>query len=55
MITFLSSISSRANCKEYKRELPISLYGPDNGASKPTLRILSFSLLNRLEFNTNSI
>ena len=25
IITFLSFISSRANCKEYKREFPISL------------------------------
>ena len=41
--------------KEYNRELPISLYGPERGTSNPTFRVLLFSLLNRLELNINSI
>ena len=38
MNKFLSPISSKANCNEYKRELPNSLYSPENGANKPILR-----------------
>ena len=53
--TSLSFISSRASCKEYKRELPISLYGPERGTSKPTLSDLLSSLLKRLELKINSI
>ena len=49
MKTFLSSISSSASCREYKRELPSSLYAPLNGASRPTYKIFSFSSLKRLE------
>ena len=41
--------------KEYNKELPISLYGPDRGASKPTLSVLLFSSPNRLELNKNII
>ena len=47
--TFLSSISSKANCKEYKREFPNSLNSPVKGASKPTLRTSFCSLLKRLK------
>ena len=47
--TFLSSISSKANCKEYKREFPNSLNSPVKGASKPTLRTSLCSLLKRLK------
>ena len=50
IITFSSLISSKANCKEYRREVPISLCGPERGANNPTLSILLFSLLDRLEF-----
>ena len=43
------------SCKEYRSEYPISLYGPERGANKPTLSILLFSLLNTLELNKNII
>ena len=53
--TLLSSISSRASCREYKSEFPNSSYSPDNGASNPILRILFSSLLKRLELKNNII
>ena len=55
IITFLSSISFKANCKEYKSEFPNSSYSPDNGAINPILRILFSSLLETLEFKNNII
>ena len=39
----------------YKSEFPNSSYSPDNGASKPILRILFSSLLKRLELKNNII
>ena len=47
--TSLSSISSSANCNEYKREFPSSLYAPLRGASRTTFNILLISSLKRLE------
>ena len=49
IITFWSFISSRANCNEYKKEFPNSLWDPLRGASRPTFKILLCSLLKRLK------
>ena len=40
---------------ENNNELPISLYGPERGANNPTLSVLLFSSLNRLELKINII
>ena len=51
--TFSSFISSSANWREYKIELPNSLYSPDNGASSPIFKIWLCSLAKRLVLKKN--
>ena len=41
---FSSPISSSANCTEYRKELPNSLYSPLKGTNKPILSLSSDAL-----------
>ena len=48
----LSSISSKANCVDNKREFPSSWYFPEKGTSKPILSLPSSSEPNKLLLNS---